>query len=246
MMDISLQLYSLRNVKEEPKKLLNLVAGMGYTGVELAGYYDLPASEFKKILDDNGLKVVGSHIGYEKLRDSLDYELEYNLTVGNHRLILPYYKMESMDDAKRAAEFLNETYAKVKNSGAKIGYHNHSFEFETRAEGKRYIDVMLAETIPEIFFEFDVYWVSYADQDPIATIKANAGRVDLVHLKELAVDLPKRNVEIGSGKLDFAGIIKTAKECGTADFVVEQEDYTLPDLDSCKASFEGLKKPNLL
>lgn len=245
-MGISLQLYSMRDIKEAPEKLLKQVADMGYTGVEMAGYYDLKSGELKKLLDDNGLAAVGTHLGADPLRNHLEQEMDFNLGIGNHRLVCAGYKMDSFDDVKRAAELFSEAAEKAKKLGVKIGYHNHAYEFEIQSDGRRYIDVLKQETSPDVFFEFDVYWVSFADADPLATIKANQGCVELMHLKELSADLPKRNVEIGSGKLDFATIIKAGQACGTKEFIVEQEAYTMPVAESCQASFLALKKLNLI
>ena len=53
MIKIALQLYSVREdcAKNFPA-VLKAVAKMGYEGVEFAGYYNTPATELKKMLDD--------------------------------------------------------------------------------------------------------------------------------------------------------------------------------------------------
>jgi sugar phosphate isomerase/epimerase len=61
-----------------------------------------------------------------------------------------------------------------------------------------------------------------------------------MHLKELGPDR-KTNVECGTGILDFEAIIKAGIEAGTEHFIIEQEEYTLPPLESCKVSLENLK-----
>src|SRR3954469_3930466 len=62
-----LQLYSVRDeMKADPLGTLRQVAAMGYKYVEHAGYtdrrfYGSTATEFKKILDDLGLKMISGH-----------------------------------------------------------------------------------------------------------------------------------------------------------------------------------------
>ena len=62
-----------------------------------------------------------------------------------------------------------------------------------------------------------------------------------MHLKELGPDR-KANVECGTGILDFENIVKLGQEIGTKHFIVEQEEYTLPPLESCKVSLDNLLK----
>src|SRR5205085_12277277 len=64
---VGLQLYSVRDdMKKDPLATLNQLAAMGYTHVEHANYvdrkfYGYSAKEFRKILDDLGLKMPSGH-----------------------------------------------------------------------------------------------------------------------------------------------------------------------------------------
>lgn len=83
--------------------------------------------------------------------------------------------------------------------------------------------------------------MAYAGYDPLRYIRKYAGRQPLMHLKELGPDR-KANVECGTGILDFENIVKLGQEIGTKHFIVEQEEYTLPPLESCKVSLDNLLK----
>ena len=64
---IAVQLYSVREdcAKDLPGTL-KAIAKMGYKGVEFAGYHGRSAKDLRRMLDDLGLKVAGSHIrGHE-------------------------------------------------------------------------------------------------------------------------------------------------------------------------------------
>ena len=59
---IALQLYSIRHdCEKDLPGTLEAVAKMGYDGVEFAGYYGRSAGELRKLLDDLGLRVAGTH-----------------------------------------------------------------------------------------------------------------------------------------------------------------------------------------
>lgn len=238
--EVGLQLYSLR---EETEKdfcaTVEKVAKMGYTGVEFAGYGGLKPAALAQLLKDNGLAAYGTHFGALPKTDAeLDAQIEMNLALGNPYLVCPWHDMKTRDDALRLAEIMNETAAKLKPHGLRLGYHNHAHEFAKDGDDTL-MDVLMENTEKEIFAEFDVFWVAYAGYDPVEYIRKYAGRQPLMHLKELAVDR-RANVELGTGILDFAAIIRAGQQAGTEHFIIEQEEYTLPPLESCKASLDAV------
>ena len=237
--NIGLQLYSLRD--ETPKDFrgtVEKVAKMGYKGVEFAGYGGLKPSELAQLLRDNGLEVYGTHFGaLPKTPAELDAEIEMNLAIGNKYLVCPWQDMKTHDDALRFADVMNETAAKLAPHGLRLGYHNHAHEFVV--DGGEILMETLLTNAPDVFAEFDVFWVAYAGYDPVRFIRKYAGRQPLMHLKELGPDR-KANVECGTGVLDFASIITAGLAAGTEHFIVEQEEYTLPPLASCEVSLKNL------
>src|SRR5438094_6516248 len=88
---IGLQLYSVReDAAKDLPGVLKAVAKMGYEGVEFAGYYGHSAQDVRKMLDDNGLKCCGGHLGLDTLLgDALPATIEYQQTLGNKFLIVP-------------------------------------------------------------------------------------------------------------------------------------------------------------
>src|SRR5258708_25803474 len=88
---IALQLYSVReDAAKDLPGVLAAVAKMGYAGVEFAGYYGHSAGDVRKLLDENGLKCCGSHIGLPNLLgDALPAAIQVNPTIGHPHLSLP-------------------------------------------------------------------------------------------------------------------------------------------------------------
>ena len=88
---IALELYSVReDAAEDTVGTLEAVAKMGYEGVEFAGYYGHSAEDLRKICDDLGLQIIGTHTGLDTLLgDQLQATIDYNQILGNKYLIVP-------------------------------------------------------------------------------------------------------------------------------------------------------------
>src|SRR5580658_8791662 len=121
---IALQLYSVREdcAKDLPG-VLNAVAGMGYAGVEFAGYYGRTAQELRTLLDDLGLKCCGTHIGIDTLLGhALPATVEFNQTLGNEFLIVPGLSRERTQSKAawlETAGLMNQIAERLKSHGMK-------------------------------------------------------------------------------------------------------------------------------
>ena len=83
MIPIGFQVYSVReDAAKDLSGVLAAVAKMGYDGVEFAGYYGHSAEDIRTMLDDNGLKCCGGHIGIDLL---LGDKLEFATTASFKR-----------------------------------------------------------------------------------------------------------------------------------------------------------------
>jgi hypothetical protein len=115
-----------------------------------------------------------------------------------------------------------------------FAYHNHVFEF-VQSDGAYLLDRLLDATDPALVaLELDVYWAAYAGVDPAGYLRRRAGRVPLVHLKDLAAD--RSFAEVGDGTLDFAAIFATAEEGGVRWYIVEHDQPAMPALESARRS----------
>ena len=237
MKDFSLQLYSLREVPTLRQRM-EIAAQAGYTGVEFAGYDGIAGPEMRRLLASLGLRGTGSHIAYDALRDDLDGCVRYCLEAGITSAACPGCEMNDRDQALAQAEFLEACAERFGAEGIPFAYHNHAHEFADAGNGETLFDVLLHNT-SKLGAELDVFWVAYAGYDPVEYIRKYAGRQPLMHLKELAADR-RANVELGTGVLDFTAIIRAGQQAGAEHFIIEQEEYTLPPLESCKASLDAV------
>ena len=205
---LAVQLYTLRDLTSKDfAGTLKQVAQIGYAGVELAGWGNLKSvGEVKKVLDDNNLKLAGSHIGIDGLEKDLNKVLDENQTLGNKNIVVPYMPDTRRKDAagwKQVAASFNKLAAECRKRGFEFAYHNHSFEFE-QFDGTSGFDILWANTDPQLVkAELDVFWIQHGGADPVAYIKKLGKRVHLLHLKDMAAGPDRKFAEVGSGILDF-------------------------------------------
>src|ERR1051325_4470374 len=156
---IAVQLCSVRQIAQNDLAgVLAQIAKLGYKGVEFAGYYGHGAQDIRKMLDDNGLKAAGTHIGLETmLGDALPKTLDFNRTIGNHNLIAPGVAQKyraSIAAWKDTAKIFSEIAAKVKPEGFNVGYHNHTIEFQ-KMDGETPFDAFFGSTSRDVKVQCD-------------------------------------------------------------------------------------------
>ena len=82
---LAAQLYTLREFLKTPEDIarnLPRVAKIGYRAVQLSALGPMDTRELKKILENEGLTVAATHVGFEKLRDELDAVVEEHQILG--------------------------------------------------------------------------------------------------------------------------------------------------------------------
>ncbi len=239
---VAVQLYTLRDeTAKDFVGTLNSVAGLGYAGVEFAGYGGLSARELRGLLGDFGLSVAGAHVGLPDLETKLQQTLEFHLELGNRYLVVPWLpegRRRTADDWRRLAEILTEIGGRCREAGTHLAYHNHAFEFD-RFEGRTGLDILMEGAPANVLLaELDVYWAQYAGEEPAACLRKLGGRCPLVHLKDMAAD--RSFAEVGTGTLDFPAIFAATAQ--TAEwYIVEQDQCRRPPLESVRISLENLR-----
>ena len=244
---IGIQLYSLRDqIGEDFLGTLGKISKAGYKLVEAAGYnegkfYSYAPAEYKKIVKDLGMLPMSTHNGISL--ESAGKVIEDCAVAGMEYLVLPSIpaeKRKTIDDYKAIADDFNKIGEQCKASGLKFGYHNHAFEFE-QMDGQTPYDVLLTRTDPKlVFFQIDFYWVAYGGRDAMEYFEKYPGRFALWHMKDMLDISSKKNVEVGSGFINFEEAFKIAKKTGMEYVFVEQEAYDMDPFVSIKKSFDYL------
>ncbi|MBS7606344.1 MAG: sugar phosphate isomerase/epimerase [Candidatus Bathyarchaeia archaeon] len=244
---IALQLWSVReDCARNLEKTLEAVVDMGYEGVEFAGYYGRMASELRRLLDDLGLEVAGTHIGIETLMgDKLKETIEFNRILENKFLIVPGLPQE-MRSSKEAwlktARLFNEIADRLKSEGIYVGYHNHVIEFQP-INGEIPWFIFFDATRPDVIMQLDTGHAMRSGISPdgiLDIIRRYPNRAKSVHLKEYS----SRNEKalIGEGEMRWREFIDLCRTVGGTEwYIIEQETYAYPPLECARRCLENLK-----
>ena len=161
---VGIQLYSVReDMGKDPLGTLKQLAAMGYKNVEHANYrdrkfYGYAPVEFKKILDDLGMKMPSGHtvLGPQhwdetkkQFTDLWKYTVEDAAAMGQKYVISPSLDGRYRKDRGALLGFMevfNKSGELCNKSGMKFGYHNHDFEFSEKLDGDTLYDIILSNT----------------------------------------------------------------------------------------------------
>jgi sugar phosphate isomerase/epimerase len=242
---LGLQLYTVRSLMErDVAGTLEAVAAAGYSEVETAGLFDLSPTAFRALLDRHGLLSPAAHIAIDALREDADAAFDAAATLGQQWVVVPWLTEDerTVEGFRRVAGELNGFGGLARDRGLRIAYHNHDFEF-AELGGARGFDILMAETDPDLVdLELDLYWASYAGQDPVALFERYPGRFPLWHVKDMTErDGERTMTSVGRGVIDFARIYRHADGAGLRHAFVEQDNPADP-LASIRASSEYLRR----
>jgi sugar phosphate isomerase/epimerase len=246
---LGLQLYSVRQQCEKDLPgVLQAVAKMGYAGVEFAGYYGRKAEELRKLLDDNGLRCCGTHIGLNTLLgDELAKTVEFNRTIGNRYLIVSYMgedRMGTVEKVQETAKLFTDLAEKLKSEKVRersmlVGYHAHGGDFKKLGD-KTAWEIFFSSAGSDVTMQLDIGNCLGGGGDPYAMLEKFPGRSATIHLKEHG---GKAGAVIGEGEVDWNKVFGFCESTGkTRWYIVEQEAYAGEPLDSVKKCVENLKK----
>jgi sugar phosphate isomerase/epimerase len=239
-----LQLYT---VKEDAARdfygTVARVAQIGYEGVEFADYFGSPAAELHRVLQDNHLEVAGSVAQMEVLEQGLEAAIEYARIIQCPALICPWLREElrTASGYARIADRFNHFARLCHNNGMGFLYHIHGYEFQDLG-GKNGMGILAACTDPALVaFEVDVYWVEHGGIDAVEFMKQYGARSPYIHFKDMKDKVHMHDTEVGAGAIDMAGVMREGKRHGATWYIVEQEQFDMPPMESVTISLRNLK-----
>lgn len=248
---IGLQLYSVRELlPRDFDGTLRQVRAAGYTEVEAAGYFNKSAAEFKKSMDEAGLRCISTHHPMDLLRPHLDEYIEYAKTLGLEYMICPSPSHKdpaakgplTLDDWRWTAGELNRIGEKVKAAGITFGYHNHGPEFGSEG-GVVFYDELLRLTDPKlVIFEMDCGWVASAGRNPVDYLRKSPERFPLLHVKDMVKGANGKfhSTVMGRGVVDYRPILRAAT--GLKHYFIEQEEFDMDTMEALKLDADYMKK----
>jgi len=241
---IGLELYSVRGElgRDLPNTLKN-VAKIGYEVVEFYSPYfkwtPAYAKDVRAQMDDLGLRCRSTHNGFESFTpgENLAHAIELNQILGTRYIVLASApgSAKGVDGWKSLCEQLTAAVEQLKPHGLGVGYHNHQAEWAKLENGQRILELIAANTPKEFALQLDVGTCEEAGCDPVAWIKANPGRIKLMHLKDWAPGDKGYRVLFGEGITPWKELVAAAKSDGGIEyFLIEQEGSQYSEFETVK------------
>jgi sugar phosphate isomerase/epimerase len=263
---VGIQLYCIRDeMKKDPLGSLKQVASMGYQYVEHASYvngkfYGYPPAEFRKILDDLGLKMLSGHTSFspehwDKLKN--DFTDKWKKTVEDATVLGQKYVVspsmgESMystyDSLMKTLDLFNKIGDLCHKNGMKFGYHNHDFEFSKDYDGKKMFDVIMNTIDPgKVVIQLDTGNLYNGGAVALDVVNKYPGRFENIHVKdEIRSQGGGDKYEsciLGEGIVSIKQVLDIATKTGGAEvYIIEQESYQgKAPMDCIKKDLEIMK-----
>jgi sugar phosphate isomerase/epimerase len=253
---IGLELYSLRNEfeKDVPGTLAK-VRSWNIKEVEIHSTYGLPRDEFKRLLDQNGLKVVAVAADFDKLASDPQSAVDDAKFYGARYVVcfwIPHNGNEfGITETKKAAEVFSAAGKVLYQNGLSLCYHPHGYEFRPYQRGTLF-DYLVKNTDPRYLnFEMDVFWIKHPGQSPVKLLQKYPKRFLLMHLKDRQPGTPgnqnghadvETNVVLGKGDVGIAAIMKQAKKSGVKHYFIEDESSrSVQQIPKSLTYLKGLK-----
>jgi sugar phosphate isomerase/epimerase len=214
-----LQTYSLRyDADKDFPGTIALIRKLGFEELEVSNWPGHTAAEYRRLLDDNGLKAVSMMTSYQQLDTNVAAVAEHAHALGAAYVVcstLPQKRYMTDEECRHGAEFLNRRGESLAAAKLSCCYHTHGTEFHPAPAGVEakdtasrastasgaipaaaipaatIFDLLAQRTDPRFAnFEMDIYWIVYAGQDPVELLHRYPGRFPLTHIKDIRPGTP--------------------------------------------------------
>jgi len=224
---------------------------------------------FRDLLSEKKLKVAGNYFGgnfhepekhdeiisaFRNTVENVKFYGAKNIVIGppgrgnwsdfNHEVSTDNIPIS--DKIKAMAPVLNELGRIAADSGIQIGLHPHA---NTIVEKPEEIDLIMGLTDPNfVGMAPDLGHILLGGGDPVAIIRKYAGRMNYVHLKDVAGDFQRPDFlpnvrELGQGQVDFPDLMKLLKEIKFSGWLNVEQDYTtMTPYESAAKSMKYIKE----
>lgn len=242
---IGVQLYTVRDfidTEENTKRTFEKIKALGYDEIQLASR-KISYEAMGRLAKEAGLTIVGTHDDFWAMYNDPKTAVENHKLLGTNIMGIGGFFQKTVEEYEQFIERSNTIGRAIAPYGFKFSYHNHSHEF-MRFGDKTIMDLLVEKLDPTCTsFVLDTYWVQHGGGDVRYWIEKLAGRIDILHLKDMKridAEAPHLYCEIGNGNLYWEGILETALKTGVKSFIVEQDVCPGDPFDSLKISSDYL------
>ena len=234
-------------------KAFRTIKEHGYDEIQTAGFGKVGIEKYAELAHNAGIDIVGTHYDYNEMLNDTDEAMRKHKEILKTSIMgiggMPLAPRNDKQELFKFIDDFNKIGDKIKPYGFKLTYHNHHFEFVKIDGVKTIMDYLYEGLNPEtISFCLDTHWVQRGGGNPTTWIEKLANRIDILHLKDMAVVRDENGVvqplitEIGNGNIDFDSVIAAAEKGNVKYYCVEQDHCPGDPLDSLKISAEYLKR----
>ena len=256
---LGVQAYTFRNYYDGENaseatldKAFRTIKEYGYDETQTAGFATVGIEKYAELAHNAGIDIVGTHYNYDEMLNDTDEAMRKHTEILKTNIMgiggMPLAARGSKEELFKFIDDFNKIGDRIKPYGFKLTYHNHHFEFVKFDDGKSIMDYLYEGLNPETTsFCLDTHWVQRGGGNPTTWIEKLAGRIDILHLKDMAVINSEAGVvplitEVGNGQIDFDSVCAVAEKCGVKYYCVEQDTCPGDPLDSLKMSAEYIKR----
>jgi sugar phosphate isomerase/epimerase len=238
-MKIGAQQYTVREFTQtvhDFESTIKKVAEIGYNCVQISAIgTGIKAEEVADICKRNNIEIVITHTPLDRIINETQKVISEHALMGAKYIGVGALPWGSGNSKEGYVNFVRDTApaAKaIKEAGFQFMYHNHDFEF-MKFDDKTAMDY-LAENFPDAGFTLDTFWVQMGGGDSSQWLKKLAGRVDVIHVKDLViVNSERRMCEVLEGNLNWDAIFEACEQAGVKYAMVEQDDCYGKDPFEC-------------
>lgn len=237
-----------KELNNDWKSVLKQTVDFGFTEIEIGKHLGDSVDGFLAYCKEIGIKPIAGGISFIEKEDELKKKLD-GLAALNLKYAVNYWPWLTggpfkLEDCKKSAEMLNNLGEACRQRGLTLCWHNHDKEFIAMEEGLPF-DYLMEHTDKQLVkCEMDIYWVVKGGADPLTMLKNHAGRIPILHVKDMSPGEANDFECVGRGIINFPSIFKEANNQDIKHFFVEH-DNVLDGMACLKSSGAYLKNLNL-
>lgn len=240
---LGVQAYTYRHsFPKDVAATLDTIKALGFTEMETGVPKGVTAEQYRKMLDERGIRVPSTGAGYDKIVSDPESVIKQAKTLGALFVMVAWIPHDkavgfTLENARKAVADFNRVGKLLRENGLTFCYHNHGYEFVPTTEAKgpnaTLFDYMVQNTNPDyVSFEMDILWATHGGADPVALLNKYGNRWKLMHLKDLKKGIkgdltggtpPENDVVLGEGQINMPAVLKAARKAGVKHYFIEDE-----------------------
>jgi sugar phosphate isomerase/epimerase len=232
---LGIELWTVRtDLKADYLGTLTRVAGLGYSSVEIfSTYLDWTLDYARKVrahLESVGLTCSSTHNGMRAFTpEAIDKTVELNNLLGSRMAIVASVpKIETLDGWRQATASFADVAERLRPHGIAAGFHNHQHEW-TPLEGELPIEIVAGGTPKDFVMQLDIGPAVQHGIDVPAWIRAHAGRVRSLHMRDWSATKGYDNIGFGEGDCPWPAIIEAADAVGVCETYQVENGHSTPE-----------------